>query len=107
MSKQKGTKTDWSIFPLLDAVNFYGCHTKNRLGWHHLSQAFFCYDTGHKISSVLTSEHNCIAGVVPKEGLAGLVPAKPYIGMTMTTIFLRDLTQAALGVPWVPEEVKL
>ncbi len=56
------------------------------LSYQKLSQAFFLYDSSHIIYSVKTTEYNSIVGVIPKEILTGLVPAKQSFSMTMKKI---------------------
>ncbi len=40
-----------------------------------------------KMQPMNTTEYNSIVGVIPKEGLGGLVPAKLPFGMTTTRIY--------------------
>ena len=45
-----------------------------------------------------TTECNSILGVIPKEGLAGLVPAKLSFRITTTKIFLKIVLGSAANV---------
>ena len=67
-------------------INFGHCHAWRRLGWHQPSQAFFWYDPDYSAVLCCLCRLYFIVGVVPNEGLAWLVPAKPSVGMTMTKI---------------------
>ena len=70
------------------------CNSKQRLGWHQPSQAFFWYDAYYKILSVKTTEYNSVVSVIPKEGLAGTGPPKPTFGMTPTPLIPSSARQA-------------
>ena len=49
------------------------CRSKRRFGWHQPSQVFFWYDTDKRIVLCCLYRLYLIAGVIPKEGLAGLI----------------------------------
>ena len=74
------------------------CHTKQEdlAGlWHQPIQAFFWYDTSYRIVFCWFHKLYFIVGVIPKEGLVGLVQPKPSFGitLTMTKMLRMDLTE--------------
>ena len=56
-------------------------------------EPFFWYDIDYRIVRVLCHVHRLhfLDGVIPKEGFAGLVPAKPSFGI-ITTKILRPVS---------------
>ncbi len=72
------------------------CHAKTGIKIFVLHQAFFYYDIDYNIDSLETIKYYPIAGVIPKEGLAGLVSAKPSFGVTTTKILRPVLAWCSL-----------
>ena len=64
------------------------------------SQIFFWYNTDYRTVLYCLQRFYFVVGVIPKEGLVGLVPAESSFAMTMTKMgeicFLRDVTQFSL-----------
>ena len=80
-------------------LDFCCCHTKRTLGWYEVSPGFFGYDTIYGIVLSCLPKWYLIVFVIPRVGMAGLVPPKPSFGMTT-----RKIVRPVFAWHWANEE---
>ena len=76
------------------------CYAKRRFSWHQSIQAFFLCDTHHRIVICCFYRLNSVVGVVPKEGLVGLMPAEPSFGILVTSFGMKIIQILRLILAW-------